>query len=235
MNTYIVQKRSVPLYGLIKLVGLVALSISGNSYGVAFPVSEELLLEVQTQHGVAAEQRLRDWQQIIDLSEPRDDMEKLVQVNGFINRAHQTTQQRQRSDQRINPLQFLIYHAGDGQSFAMTKLFTLHKMGMSLAKLRIGYVRIRNRLQAETAQFTSPQLHTVLVYFSTPDAEPLILDNLDKRIRPASQRTDLVPVYLFEARDILLPDVHSSILPIENPHYVEKWQNLLPNLRSVHY
>ena len=78
MNTYIMQKRSVPLYGLIKLVGLVALSISGNSYGVAFPVSEELLLEVQTKHGVAAEQRLRDWQQIIDLSEPRDDMEKLV-------------------------------------------------------------------------------------------------------------------------------------------------------------
>lgn len=37
----------------------------------------------------------------------------------------------------------------------------------------------------------------VLAYFATPDAEPVILDNINKKILPASQRNDLVPVYSF--------------------------------------
>jgi|TARA_B110000967_G_scaffold6643_2_gene6640 predicted transglutaminase-like cysteine proteinase len=242
MNTYITQEKSLSLSGLLRVIGFMAVTMSGGSYGIAFSVPEELLRKVQAQYGVAAEQRLRDWQQIIVRSEPGDDIEKLVQVNGFVNRAHQITKTLhwQRSEERVDPLQFLIHHAGDGQGFAMTKLFTLHKMGIPLSKLRIGYVRavgryLPKRAQLPVAQTDSGQSHTVLAYFSTPDAEPLILDNLDKRIRVASQRPDLEPVYLFEAREMLLPDTLLSSLPTEKPHYVVKWQNLLPNLKSVHY
>ena len=242
MNTYTTHKRSLSLSGWLKLIVFMAMTTSGGSYGIAFSVSEELLSEVQAQYGAAAEQRLRDWQQIISLSKPGDDMEKLLRVNSFVNRAHQVSRDLhwQRSDERIDPLQFLIHHAGDGQGFAMTKLFTLHKMGMPLSKLRIGYVRmlgaeLSQRAQPQRAQTESLQSHTVLAYFSTPDAEPLILDNLDQRIRVASQRTDLEPIYLFEAQDILFPDTLSLSLSAEKPHYVVKWQNLLPNLKSVHY
>jgi len=207
------------------------LIISYCSYAMPFLVSKELLEEVQMHHGLAAEQRLREWQQIIRASESSDDIEKLAQVNGFVNRAHQITQNRnwQRSDERADPLAFLVNHAGDGQGFTMTKLFTLYKMGMPLSKLRVGYVT------ATAEKPSAGQSHTVLAYFSTPDADPLILDNIDKRIRRASLRTDLEPVYLFEAREIIFPDQISSILPREKTRHVVQWQNLLPNLKAVHY
>jgi len=257
MNTCITQHRLLSL----KCIIFSMLIISYCSYAMPFLVSEELLEEVQMHHGLAAEQRLREWQQIIRASESSDDIEKLAQANGFVNRAHQITQNRnwQRSDERADPLAFLVNHAGDGQGFTMTKLFTLYKMGMPLSKLRIGYVTataeavgvelfIGAKYTAKEHRTEEPsvekpsvekpsagQSHTVLAYFSTPDADPLILDNIDKRIRRASLRTDLEPVYLFEAREIIFPDQISSILPREKTRHVVQWQNLLPNLKAVHY
>ena len=42
----------------------------------------------------------------------------------------------------------------------------------------------------------------ILSYFETPSSEPLILDSIRKIIFPASQRTDLKPIYNFNP-DIL--------------------------------
>ena len=223
MTTFIAQ----PIFLSLKAIVFAGVILSQYSHAVPFTLSEELLRKVQVQHGVSAEQRLRDWQKMMLVSEFGDDMEKLVQVNGFVNRAYQIAESDhwRRSDDRLDPLEFLINHAGDGQDFTMTKLFTLYKMGMPLSKFRVGYVRVHGINQP----------HTVLAYFSTPDAEPLILDNLDKRIRIASLRTDLEPVYLFEAREILIPDTTSATLPSEKPSHVVKWQNLLPHLETVHY
>ena len=246
MTTYITQHRLLSLKAMI----FSALIMSHCGYAMPFSVSEELLEEVQKEYGLAAEQRLREWQQIIRLAEFNDDIEKLAQVNSFVNRAHPITQDRnwRRSDERADPLAFLVNHAGDGQGFTMTKLFTLYKMGMPLSKLRIGYVTATQTQTAEhstaehstaehstTAQSATEKSHTVLAYFSTPDAEPLILDNIDKSIRRASLRTDLEPVYLFEAREVLFPDRIASILPREKTRHVVQWQNLLPNLKAVHY
>ena len=44
----------------------------------------------------------------------------------------------------------------------------------------------------------------VLAYFPTPQADPLILDNLVPEIRPASRRQDLVPVYSFNVNGLWL-------------------------------
>jgi len=42
----------------------------------------------------------------------------------------------------------------------------------------------------------------VLAYYETPESDPLILDNLIKDIRPASERDDLLPVYSFNGKDL---------------------------------
>ena len=67
-------------------------------------------------------------------------------------------------------------------------------MGLDTAKLRIHYVKAT----------TLNQAHMVLAYYSTPNAEPPILDNLNKLIKPASQRPDLRPVYSFNADNLWL-------------------------------
>ena len=48
------------------------------------------------------------------------------------------------------------------------------------------------------------EAHMVLAYFPSPDAEPLILDNVNKSIQPASIRTDLAPVYSFNGSGLWL-------------------------------
>ena len=44
--------------------------------------------------------------------------------------------------------------------------------------------------------------HMVLAYYARPDAEPLVLDNLDPAIRAAGERTDLTPVFSFNAEGL---------------------------------
>ncbi|MGB3725236.1 MAG: transglutaminase, partial [Glaciecola sp.] len=48
------------------------------------------------------------------------------------------------------------------------------------------------------------QAHMVLAYYETPTSVPLVLDNLNKRILPASQRRDLIPVYSFNGEGLWL-------------------------------
>ncbi len=77
--------------------------------------------------------------------------------------------------------------AGDCEAYSIAKYISLLKMAVDQKQLRLTYGRAP-RLR---------QTHMVLAYYPTPGSDPLILDNLNKRILPASQRTDLVPVYSF--------------------------------------
>ena len=223
INTYISQQISAATKN-IALVGLIA---SLHGHVAAIDVSEKLLEKVREQHGAVAETRLRDWKKMVVHSDARMDIEKLTLVNEFINRAHRVgdTGSSHKTDARADPLEFLVNHSGDGQDFTVAKLFTLQKMGVDLAKLRISYVK--------SSGLNRP--HTVLAYFPSPTSEPLILDNIDRLIKPSSAREDLEPVYLFDPRDVLLVDGGSRQLPEEKSNHIVKWQNLLPHYETVHY
>ncbi|MGB0449688.1 MAG: transglutaminase-like cysteine peptidase [Porticoccaceae bacterium] len=223
INTYIAQQISASA----KKIALVGFIVSLHSHVAAFEVSEKLLEKVREQHGAVAETRLRNWKKMVKHSDARMDIEKLTLVNEFINRAHLVgdTDSWYKTDARADPLEFLVNHSGDGQDFTVAKLFTLQQMGVDLAKLRISYVK--------STGLNRP--HTVLAYFPSPTSEPLILDNIERRIKPSSARVDLEPVYLFDPRDVLIVDRDSEQLPEERSNHIIKWQNLLPNLETVQY
>ena len=61
--------------------------------------------------------------------------------------------------------------------------------------MRLIYVKARIGGTASSL----PQAHMVLAYYPTPDAEPLVLDNLMPEIRPASHAPDLQPVFSFNS------------------------------------
>ena len=42
----------------------------------------------------------------------------------------------------------------------------------------------------------------VLTYYATPRSEPLVLDNYNFKILPASQRDDLIPIYSFSGDEL---------------------------------
>lgn len=126
-----------------------------------------------------------------------EDVARLKAINGFFNRQVQYSEDREvwgEVDRWTTPLELLGRGAGDCEDFAIAKYFSLISMGMSPAKMRMVYVRAQNGGVV--------QAHMVLAYYSEPDAEPLILDNLITDIRPASRRPDLAPVFSFNAEGL---------------------------------
>jgi hypothetical protein len=66
----------------------------------------------------------------------------------------------------------------------------------------------------------------VLAYYPRPDAEPLVLDNLEDAVLPASQRTDLIPVYSFNDEEVWIESRGRS----GSPQQIRNWNTLLERL-----
>ena len=95
-------------------------------------------------------------------------------------------------DYWATPLEMLGINGGDCEDYSFGKYFTLKELGVPVQKLRITYVRA----------LKLNETHMVLAYYPEPDADPYILDNLISEVLPASQRTDLEPVYSFNDDDL---------------------------------
>jgi hypothetical protein len=66
----------------------------------------------------------------------------------------------------------------------------------------------------------------VLVFLAPPHADPLILDNLEPTVLPASQRRDLTPVYSFNDDDVEIAGRGRG----GNPLALRAWRGLLERL-----
>jgi len=138
------------------------------------------------------------WQELLEEIAPLSEQEQLVQVNDFFHR-----NVRYQLDEHLygvedywaTPLETLGHGRGDCEDWAIAKYISLRRLGIPDEKLRLIYVR------AQIGGPRSPisQAHMVLGYYETPSAEPLILDSLISNVLPASERTDLSPVFSFNA------------------------------------
>lgn len=152
-------------------------------------LTSDVLEKIFQQHGSAALKRILDWQRVSFLSKGLSQQAMLNQVNDFFNRLGFKSDQENwgLTDYWTSPIEFLISNAGDCEDFAIAKYFTLIAMGVEIERLRITYVKSERRSQA----------HMVLAYYEDISKEPLILDNLNTKILPATKRPDLTPVFSF--------------------------------------
>jgi len=66
-----------------------------------------------------------------------------------------------------------------------------------------------------------------LAYYPQPDAVPLILDNLIDDILPASQRSDLVPVYSFNGLGLwVAKERGAGYTSLGNPGRIDFWTDM---------
>lgn len=150
---------------------------------------EARLNQIKARYGLAAVKRLRDWHKLIEQGRHLHAKEKLLRVNRFMNRVRFVSDRAHwgKKDYWSTPLEFLISNGGDCEDFTLAKYFTLRAMGIPASRMRMIYVKAKALNQA----------HMVLAYYRTPGSDPVILDNLVKRLKRGSQRPDLVPVYSF--------------------------------------
>jgi predicted transglutaminase-like cysteine proteinase len=119
-------------------------------------------------------------------------------------------------DYWATPAETVASNGGDCEDYAIAKYFLLKELGVPLSRLRMVYVRAGRTAQA----------HMVLAYYPRPDAEPLILDNLDDRVLLASSRQDLAPVYSFNEEDVVLTATGQRT----TPQQIRAWRAVIERL-----
>lgn len=186
------------------------------------PINQENLDQIAREYGENALRRIDHWQFIINSGARLSVHEKLVAVNTFFNdmKFVNDIDHWGKEDYWATPLQTLASNGGDCEDFSIAKYFTLLQMGIPAERMRLTYVKALKLDQA----------HMVLTYFETRDADPLVLDNLDKEIKPASRREDLLPVYSFNVDGLWLAKAEGADQHVGSPKQLSKWNSVIARI-----
>jgi len=184
-----VEKKRFNYPVLFSMILVVSIAMAGNG-----SFSPEFLNSIDKQFGHSAKDRIVAWQKLIEENKGESEWQTIHTVNEFFNRIRFISDALHwgRADYWATPVELLSTNGGDCEDFSIAKYFTLRELGIPDERLRITYVKAVRLNQA----------HMVLAYYETPDSEPLILDNLVRKIRFSSQRSDLVPIYSFNGKDL---------------------------------
>lgn len=169
-------------------------------------------------------QRIDAWQHLLSTEKQISEREKLEVVNQFFNRQiryEENIDLWHEVDYWATPIESLMKGAGDCKGYALAKYFSLRRLGVPNEKLLITYVKALRLNRA----------HMVLTYYPSPNAEPLVLDSLIDAIKPASQRTDLLPVYAFNAEGLWLPGAKGN-KRVGDAKRLSRWQDVLKKMRA---
>ena len=162
--------------------------------------------------------RVDAWFKVLDESQGLSEQEKITKVNNFFNlfRFVDDIKLWGVSNYWATPMEFIGVNGGDCEDFSIAKYFTLLQLGIPDDKLRITMVKATS----------VNQYHMVLAYYETPGSIPLVLDNLDRQIKPATQRQDLIPVYSFNGRQLWLNKEKGRGVLAGSSGRLEKWNDL---------
>ncbi|MGD8110963.1 transglutaminase-like cysteine peptidase [Vibrio sp. TRT 21S02] len=179
---------------------------------------------VRATYGDRAGRRVETWRREMSQYKNLGERDKLTKVNNFFNQLNFVNDIRLwgKNDYWATPLEFLGSNAGDCEDFTIAKYFSLLELGVSDKKLRLVYVKA-----IELNQF-----HMVLAYYSKPSAEPIILDNINPVIKPASTRRDLLPIYSFNGKNLWLMKSKKGQLAGKSSR-LSLWNDLRARERSL--
>ena len=203
---------------------------------IAFAFAQEVVVITDAQiaklaesFGPVARERLTSWRTLMNNPKNRalNERQKLELVNDFMNRTTFKSDREHwgKEDYWATPVEFLSTNGGDCEDFSIAKYFTLRAIGVADDKLQITYVK-------EIKVYN--EAHMVLAYFATADAEPLILDNINKAIQPASTRTDLIPVYSFNGSGLWLAKEQTGRgQSVGSSDRIGHWKDLQTRMKSA--
>lgn len=178
---------------------------------------------VTQRYGAQGLQSLTTWRTMLASLNNAPETEILRRVNEHWNRTVRFGEDSEiwhQDDYWATPLETMGRGRGDCEDFVIAKYFTLRALGVPESRLRLTYVRAR----IGSASSGVSQAHMVLSYYATPESPPLVLDNLVSSIQPASARTDLTPVFSFNAQGIYTGAAAQASSPVER---LTRWRDLL--------
>lgn len=190
------------------------------------PERSQLQQLLVSRYGPAPVPLLQEWFKTIDGAQKLSEAERLKRVNDFFNRRIEFDDDSAiwgQSDFWATPLDTFGKGRGDCEDFSIAKYYSLKALGIPVAKLRLVYVKAKQNGPAGPVI----QAHMVLAYYSTPSADPLVLDNLKSEIRPASTRSDLTPIFSFNSEGLWHGTGNQA-----GKSSLSRWQDLLQRAQS---
>ena len=187
--------------------------------------NESLFNAVREKYQADGVERTREWQTLINNNKNESVEDQLFNTNRFFNQIEFKDDLAHwgRNDYWATPLVFLGTNAGDCEDFTIAKYVTLLELGIPNEKLRLMYV---------TATRPTRQAHMVLAYYETPNAVPLVLDNINKRILRASQRRDLIPIYSFNGEGLWLAKAQGRGRQMPGGNNNKLWRDLIERMEE---
>lgn len=226
------KRRLMPLfiYPVSVSVLLLCVFLSSSLFSRASIQFEQFHRQIEDRFSARRVQVSREWEVMIrQASQASSERQKLEIINRFV---HQHV--RYRTDQRLygvedywaSPLETLGHGLGDCEDYAILQYVSLRLAGISDDRLRLIYVNAR----LGGPRSTVTEAHMVLGYYATATSEPLILDSLISTIHPASQRTDLSPVFSFNSEGLWAGGATSPAA--SSTARLSRWRNVLENIQQ---
>ncbi|MGD8116067.1 MULTISPECIES: transglutaminase-like cysteine peptidase [unclassified Vibrio] len=210
---------------ILKSALVVTLLLLASTTSFALNTQEQRWIDaVRKTYGERAGRRVETWRKEMSQYKSLSERQKLTKVNNFFNQLNFVNDINLwgQNDYWATPLEFLGSNAGDCEDFTIAKYFSLLELGVSDKKLRLVYVKA-----IELNQF-----HMVLAYYSKPSAEPILLDNINPEIKPASTRRDLLPIYSFNGKNLWLMKSKNGQLAGESSR-LSLWNDLRAREKSL--
>ncbi len=208
---------------IFKLLLILSVFFVNSLYAQKPYVEKELLNKITKKYKRFATKRFIYLQKTLDGTKGTDDLQKLEAVNKFYNGVRYMSDKKVygKKDYWATPWQFLGKDKGDCEDYVISKYFALIYLGVDSKKLFFTYVK--------SSKFTAA--HMVLTYFKTPRSEPLILDNNNHKIFPASKRKDLTPIYNFNGESLYRASKSGTGKKVKSKKAHKKWDELKLNMK----
>ena len=204
---------------------LVALGLNGLPLALGWDF-ERLQQLVSSRFGAGQLPLLLDWQRTLAEGRSAPETDKLKRINDFFNRRVAFDDDMSvwgQNDYWATPTETIGQGRGDCEDFSIAKYYSLIELGIPINKLRLVYVKARQTGPAGTFLVA----HMVLAYYATPNADPLVLDNLNTQILPASRRSDLSPIFSFNSAGLWQGTGNQA-----SQSNLSRWQDLLARARA---
>ena len=189
-------------------------------------ISVENLIKIEKKYGERAKRRVVLWDKMLEDAKGEKRVKQLKKVNDFFNRMRYLTDNIvwKREDYWASPFEFMGVGAGDCEDYAIAKYFALRALGVPEEKLKITYVKLKQKSKKYE------EAHMVLNYYHKPNSTPIVLDNINKKLKLATKRTDLKPIYSFNASGLWAAQNKTKSLKSQGANKLKKWQAMMSRI-----
>lgn len=148
-------------------------------------ISNRVIRQTERAFGPEAAAKVKAWNSLVMNNKDKSVAEKLKITNDFFNQIPVKSEKDIWGHMHWStPFEMLQRNAGSQADHVIAKYVTLEALDVSIDHLKLTHVH---------SMKSTDLSYMVLTYQEKPGVMPLVLDTMDKEIKPANERTDLFP------------------------------------------